>query len=98
MKGRHLNTDFRMFILERINNVVKNPYKKEIEEVEPDDLDLDDTHEEPIEDETDPELEYEEIDPEEESQDEDDLIDELHRKYKNLKRLYEYRLHQRKSR
>ena len=95
---RHLNTDFRMFILERIKNAIKNPPKKELEEVQPDDLDLDDVQEEPLEDETNSELDVEEIEPEDESQTDEDLIDELNRKYKYLTRIYEYRLHQRKSR
>lgn len=84
-----------MFILERIKNATKG--KKEIEEIEPDEIDLDDElQNEPVA--NDDDFDFDELEGEDESQDEDDLIAELHSKYKKLKRLYEHRLHQRKSR
>ena len=91
---RHLKTDFRQFILERIKNDAQK--EDEIEEVQPDDLDFDDSQDEPIEDEN--EFDFDELDDGEESQADDDLIEELHKKYKTLKRIYEHRLHQRKRR
>ena len=89
---KHLKTNFRQFILERINNDAKQ--EDEIEEIDPDDdLDFDD---EPIEDED--EYDFTELDDDDESQSDDDLIEELHKKYKKMKRIYEHCLYQRKRR
>ena len=98
---RYIKTDFREFILEKIKH--SPVYKKEeIQEVEPDEiLDYDEPDQEP-EEEPIPDWvsDYEAIvgDDEEEPRNDDDLIMELHRKYKKLQRQYEHRLHQRKSR
>ena len=89
---KHLKTNFRQFILERIKN--DGQQEDEIEEVEPDDdMDFDD---EPMEDED--EYGFAELDDADESQSDDNLIEELHKKYKKMKRIYEHRLYQRKRR
>ena len=92
---RHLKTDFRRFILEKLNSEKKRKYNEdEIEEVQPDD---DIEEEDPIED-GEP-LEYEE--PEDEYDDEevgDDVISELLTEWKKIKKSHDrYKFHRRKK-
>ena len=87
---KHLNTQFRQFILERIKQENdEDESQDDLEEVLPDD----ETSEEP----TDDEFDFTELDDENNNDDkEDNLIEELHNRYKKLKKIYEYRLHQRR--
>ena len=94
---QHINTKFKLFILERFNNTKKFSRKdQDLEEAEPDELELTDIEDEPTED--DISVEFDRIMDDEDEKDKDDLIEELHRKYKTLRRQYENRVHQRKSR
>ena len=87
---KHLNTQFRQFILERIKQENdEDESQDDLEEVLPDD----ETSEEP----TDDEFDFTELDDENKDDDkEGDLIEELHNRYKKLKKLYEYRLYKRR--
>ena len=84
---KHLNTDFRRFILEKLHN--RNPDElddDELIEVEPDD-DIED----PLEDE-DPV----EIDCYDDDELDDDVINELFKEYKKIKKKHDlYKLHRR---
>ena len=93
---KHINTNFRQFILEQIKNAPHHK-KGKIEEVQPDEIiDYEELDEEPEEEPLDLDDEDEILD--DEVQDEDDLIRELYQKYKKLRQQYEHRLHQRKAR
>jgi len=95
---KHINTNFRQFILEHIKRVPRNK-EEELEEVQPDDvLDYVEVQDEPEEEPIDFDSDYKEIIDDDEVQDEDDLIKELYQKYKKLRQQYEHRLHKRKSR
>jgi len=85
---KHLNTDFKRFILEKLNTEHRKKKEEEIEEVEPDD-DI----EEPIDDEE-PENEYQD----DEDELDDDVINELLREWKKIKKNHElHKLYKRRK-
>jgi hypothetical protein len=90
---KHLKTDFRKFILEKLHSEKKRKHNEdEIEEVQPDD-DIED--EEPIEDGE--SLEYEEPEDDDEEVG-DNVLSELLNEWKKIKKTHDrYKFHRRKK-